>query len=59
MAELAEALSLPIGTVKTRMRTARKRLETLIADLAEVPSLEQSTITRLDQWAVNLRQQMG
>ena len=56
--ELSQVLDTPPGTIKTRMRTARKRLEQLIAELAEEPGLVQSTMTRLDQWAEELREQL-
>lgn len=59
VSELAEILELPIGTVKTRMRTARQRLEVLIGELASSPNLQQSTISRLDEWAEAIREQLG
>lgn len=55
LAELAVVLELPVGTVKTRMRAARKRLEALIAELSASPGLLESTLTHLDEWARGLR----
>lgn len=55
VSELAEVLGVPVGTVKTRMRVARQRLEALIGELAATPSVGQSTVTRLDEWAEGLR----
>lgn len=55
MTELAVVLELPVGTVKTRMRAARKRLEELIAELSASPGLIESTLTHLDEWAQGLR----
>lgn len=57
--ELAAILELPIGTVKTRMRTARRQLEEHIEVLAAAPGLVNSTVTRLDEWARQLRDQLG
>jgi RNA polymerase sigma-70 factor (ECF subfamily) len=59
MSELAEVLGAPVGTIKTRMRAARHRLEELIAELAGSPSLGHSTVTRLDEWAEGLRERLG
>lgn len=56
--ELAELYGVPVGTIKTRMRASRKRLEALIAELAGSPALAESTITRLDDWARQLRAQV-
>ena len=57
--ELAEVMGVPVGTVKTRMRAARQRLEVLIAELAASPTLGQSTLGRLDEWAEGLRKQLA
>ncbi|MEX1363975.1 MAG: RNA polymerase sigma factor [Nannocystaceae bacterium] len=54
--ELAEVLTLPVGTVKTRLRAARKRLEVLIGELASTPDLGPSTVSQLDVWARDLRE---
>jgi RNA polymerase sigma factor (sigma-70 family) len=56
--ELAGVLGVPEGTVKTRMRAARLRLEGLIEELAGSPSLGRSTVTRLDEWAEGLRERL-
>lgn len=56
--ELAEILDTPAGTIKTRMRAARKRLKEHIATLAASPGLVHSTVTRLDEWAAALRHEL-
>lgn len=48
-AEIARVLEIPEGTVKTRMRAARKLLEALIERLASEPGLVQSTLKSLDE----------
>lgn len=48
VAELAAVLDLPVGTVKTRMRAARRRLEELLAELTSSPGLLQSTVSELE-----------
>lgn len=57
--ELAQVLETPPGTIKTRMRAARKRLKELIGQLAASPGLIESTVTNLDEWADQLREQAG
>lgn len=47
VAELAQVVELPVGTVKTRMSAARKRLKQFIKELAEEPGLVQSTLSLL------------
>lgn len=59
VAELAAVLEIPVGTVKTRMRAARRRLEALIAELAASPGLVESTLSHLDAWAAGLRDEPG
>lgn len=53
--ELSEALEVPQGTVKTRLRRARNLLETELATLATTPGLLQSTTSDLDGWVASLR----
>ncbi|MCH9680961.1 MAG: sigma-70 family RNA polymerase sigma factor, partial [Deltaproteobacteria bacterium] len=47
VAELAAVMELPLGTVKTRMRAARKRLEALIEELAGSAHLLHATLSDL------------
>jgi RNA polymerase sigma-70 factor (ECF subfamily) len=54
-AEMAEILEIPAGTVKSRLRRARERLEVLIGELATDPKVRQSTVMNLDGWAAGLR----
>jgi RNA polymerase sigma factor (sigma-70 family) len=53
----AEVLGEPVGTVKSRLRRARARLDVELQQLAEGPVLE-ATMSRLDEWAAGLRKQL-
>jgi RNA polymerase sigma factor (sigma-70 family) len=53
----AEALELPLGTAKTRLRRARELLERELAALEQGPAIE-ATATRLEEWAASLRKQL-
>ncbi len=56
--ELAEALDLPLGTVRTRLRRGKQRLEKAIAELATSEAQLTNTVTNLEQWARQLRDQV-
>ena len=49
VSELAEVLEIPVGTVKTRMRAARKRLRELIEQLASTPQLRDETLSLVEE----------
>jgi RNA polymerase sigma-70 factor (ECF subfamily) len=53
--EIAEVLELPAGTVATRLRVGRARLDVALEELAVSPSLLRSTQTELQQWADGVR----
>jgi RNA polymerase sigma-70 factor (ECF subfamily) len=53
--EIAEILDWPVGTVKTRLRTARAALEELIAEMAGSPEALRSTMDTLQLWAERVR----
>lgn len=55
VSEIADALSLPEGTVKTRLRRARQLVDAALERLAESPDALTSTITDLEAWARSLR----
>ncbi|PRP92840.1 ECF RNA polymerase sigma factor RpoE [Enhygromyxa salina] len=54
----AEALGLPLGTAKTRLRRARQLLEVELGNSAESPEVLTKTLTGLDDWARGLRAQL-
>ncbi len=58
-ADAGEVLGIPLGTAKTRIRTGRKRLERVMAELADSPALLESTLGGLEGWAARLRAQVG
>ena len=53
--DLARVLDVPVGTVRTRLRRARQLLETTLSELVESPEQLDETLTRLDDWARELR----
>ena len=53
--ELADALELPEGTVRSRLRRGLEHLRAAMEELADSPALLQSTVTDLDRWAQSLR----
>jgi RNA polymerase sigma factor (sigma-70 family) len=55
VAELAEVLEIPEGTVRSRLTRARERLATLMGEIAESPALAQATISGFERWARELR----
>jgi RNA polymerase sigma-70 factor (ECF subfamily) len=57
-AELAEALAMPLGTAKTRLRRGRELLEQRLQELSASATLLQSTLANLDAWAAQLRVQL-
>ena len=57
--EIGEVLTIPEGTVRTRIRDAKQHLEAQIGRLARTPELAQSTVVGFDTWAGRLRQRMA
>ncbi len=57
--EVAEVFEMPVGTVKVKMFRARKRLHELLEQMEASPEARHSTLTRLDDWAAGLREQLG
>jgi RNA polymerase sigma-70 factor (ECF subfamily) len=56
--QMAEALAIPVGTVRGRLQRARARLEEAMRHLAESPRDLTSTLERLDEWAAECRQRL-
>ncbi len=58
-AEIGEALELPSGTVRSRLRLARDRLRGYLDELARDAHELRSTVDNLDHWAAELRARLG
>ncbi|MFO0632324.1 MAG: sigma-70 family RNA polymerase sigma factor [Nannocystaceae bacterium] len=57
--EIGEALALPLGTAKTRLRRAKALLAAELSDLLAGVTGAEPTETRLDGWAAGIRQQLA
>ena len=57
--ELAEALAIPEGTARTRLRRARQLLDRQLKRLARSPRLLQSTVSDMDSWVSRIRDYFG
>jgi RNA polymerase sigma-70 factor (ECF subfamily) len=58
-AEIAEAVGIPAGTVKSRLFRARQLVKESIASLASNPATSGSTMANFDEWARSLRAVLG
>lgn len=56
MTEIAQALEIPVGTAKSRIRRARERLEQALHDTIDSGDQLSSTLQNLDGWAKQLRE---
>lgn len=54
--EIAVVLSIPLGTAKTRLRAARRVLESRMRELADSQEVLQSTLDNLQRWSSSLRE---
>ncbi len=57
--EIAEVTETPEGTIKRRLQRARTKLDELIATLSESEALRKSTVDGFDNWAAQLREELG
>jgi RNA polymerase sigma-70 factor (ECF subfamily) len=57
--EIGELLAIPEDTARSRLRKAKKLLEDAIQRIQAAPHEVQSTLSNLDQWAAQLRRQLG
>lgn len=55
--ELAQALELPEGTVRGRIRRAKQLLENAIESCADSPEIRRSTLADLESWASSIQHQ--
>lgn len=57
--EIAEALDIPRGTVRSRLRIAKGRLRGHLDELTRQAGGLKSTADDLDRWAADMRQRLG
>lgn len=58
-AEMADLLGIPEGTVKSRVRRAREKLDQQLVRLADSPQQLETTTSNLEGWAQQLRGQFA
>jgi RNA polymerase sigma-70 factor (ECF subfamily) len=58
VADIAEVLAVPPGTVKSRLHRAREQLRLRIQDMHDDANLVESTISDLARWAAGLKEQL-
>jgi RNA polymerase sigma factor (sigma-70 family) len=57
--EIGDAFGVPEGTVRTRLRRARQLLEQEIASIASSPAELHSTMSGLEGWVAQIREEIG
>jgi len=57
-AQVGEALGLPVGTAKTRLRRGRQLVEAALQELVDEPQLRRSTISGIDRWVDEVQAQL-
>lgn len=58
-AEIGKAIELPLGTVKTRIRGGRQKLESVMRRIALSPQVLESTLDNLSAWARRIKDAWG
>ncbi|MCB9751400.1 MAG: RNA polymerase sigma factor [Myxococcales bacterium] len=58
-ADIAEALEIPAGTAKSRLRRAKQLLRERLQELASTPAVLTRTLQDLDGWARGLRDELS
>lgn len=56
--EIARMLNLPVGTVASRLRLAKERLQKMINDLEGNPALLKTTTMRLSAWLARMSEEL-
>lgn len=57
--EIAEILEVPVGTVRSRLKAGRAKLEQAMEALASSPEELAGTLSNLDGWARKIREEIG
>ncbi|MEM7153755.1 MAG: sigma-70 family RNA polymerase sigma factor [Myxococcota bacterium] len=57
--EIAELLGVPQQTIYARLRRGAEKLRKLVAELAESPDIAESTMTGLQTWAAQVRNELS
>ena len=57
--DIARVMDLPVNTVKTRLFRGRKRLESIMENLAESADQLETSLSDLSHWAARLREEVG
>jgi RNA polymerase sigma-70 factor (ECF subfamily) len=56
--EIAEILSEPVGTIKTRLRRAKQLLTEVVSEIGRTPTLVSASLAELELWAAAIGEQL-